>query len=368
MDLGDPGITPSAGCRDGVLDRGPALYRICFPAGWNGDLVIYAHGYVSPFEPLAIPDRFPDGSTVSSALTSLGYGFATTSYRANGLVVPEAVDDIVKLTETVKTLYRPDPRRTYVVGVSEGGLVAALTAERHADTVDGALAACGPIGDLQQQLNYFGDVRVVFDYYFPGVLPGTAVEIPDDLQQRWTSTYVPRVLAALQDDPARSDELSRVTGAPFDPAGGSRAEETIVGALWYNVFATEDAQQRLGGRPFDNAMRTYSGSSDDAALNADVARHRADPQAVAAIQADFQTSGNLTIPVVTLHTTADPVVPFAQEALYAAKVAAAQATPFLIQLDVSRYGHCAFNASELNDAFTALVQRVGAAASADRIP
>ena len=37
-----------------------------------------------------------------------------------------------------------------------------------------ALAACAPIGSFRQQVNYLGDFRVLFDYYFPGVLPGSA--------------------------------------------------------------------------------------------------------------------------------------------------------------------------------------------------
>ncbi len=28
--------------------QGQAIYRICMPRFWNGDLVVYAHGYVSP--------------------------------------------------------------------------------------------------------------------------------------------------------------------------------------------------------------------------------------------------------------------------------------------------------------------------------
>jgi len=29
---------------------------------------------------------------------------------------------------------------------------------------------CGPIGSFQQQIDYLGDARVLFDYFFPGVL------------------------------------------------------------------------------------------------------------------------------------------------------------------------------------------------------
>ena len=48
----DEGQTPVAGCSEGVMEHG-ALYRICFPSTWNGDLVLYAHGYVAPHRELA---------------------------------------------------------------------------------------------------------------------------------------------------------------------------------------------------------------------------------------------------------------------------------------------------------------------------
>ena len=36
---------------------------------------------------------------------------------------------------------------------------------------------------------------------------------------------------------------------------------------WYNVFATNDGIEKLGGQPFDNGWRWYTGSSDDLRLN-----------------------------------------------------------------------------------------------------
>src|SRR5215210_543891 len=67
----DVGIEPSAGCTDGMLEHG-ALYRICFPAAWNGDLVVYAHGYVAPSRELALPEDEIGGQPASSLATGLG--------------------------------------------------------------------------------------------------------------------------------------------------------------------------------------------------------------------------------------------------------------------------------------------------------
>jgi pimeloyl-ACP methyl ester carboxylesterase len=352
----DEGQTPVAGCSEGVLEHG-ALYRICFPGTWNGDLVLYAHGYVAPHRELALPDDQVGGQSVSSTVTGLGYAFATTSYRANGLIAPDAVDDLIELLNTVVRRYRPDPARAVIVGFSEGGLVATLAVERHPDRFDGALAGCGPVGNFRAQLDYIDDFRVVFDYLFPGLIPGSAVEVPQSVRDRWDEIYVPAIVVALAADFDAAVELVNITGAPVAGNDLRSIAETTVGILWYNIFGTEDAQQRLGGQPFDNATRVYSGSSDDAALNAGIARHTADPTALTAL-ARFETSGALTVPVVNLHTTGDPIVPFDQMSLYGAKVSQAGASRLLTQTTVDRHGHCTFQAAEVVDAFATLWQKV----------
>jgi pimeloyl-ACP methyl ester carboxylesterase len=349
----DEGQTPVAGCSDGVLEHG-ALYRVCFPATWNGDLVLYAHGYVAPHRGLALPEDQIGGQSVSGTVTRMGYAFATTSYRANGLIAPEAVDDLIELVDTVERRHRPDPTRAVIVGFSEGGLVATLAVERHPDRFDGALAGCGPIGNFRAQLDYIGDFRVVFDYLFPGVIPGSAVEIPQPVRDRWDEIYTPAIVVALAADFDAALELVNITAAPVAGNDLRSIAETTVGILWYNVFGTEDAQQRLGGQPFDNSIRAYSGSSADAALNAGVARFTADPAALAAL-ARFETSGNLQVPVVNPHTTGDPIVPFNQMTLYGAKVSQAGAGSQLTQTAVERHGHCSFQAAELLGAFSTLI-------------
>ncbi len=356
----DEGRPPVAGCQDGTIGGTGALYRTCFPQDWNGDLLVFAHGYVQPGSPLAIVDYQIGGIALSTQVTSLGYGFATTSYRATGLVAADAVEDLLDLEETVRRNLRPDPGRSFIIGASEGGLVAALTVERHPDQFAGAVAACGPIGDFSRQLDYFGDFRVVFDYFFPGVLPGSAVEIPDELRDGWTDVYLPAVLQALAADPATTAQLLAVTGAPTDPADIATIGATAVGVLWYNVFATGDARQRLGGQPYHNATRNYQGSSDDAALNQGVARFTADPSARATL-GRFETTGQLTIPLVTLHTTGDPIVPIFHQASYAEKVADAGASGQLGEIAVERYGHCNFTQAELLAAFSLLLDRAAAA-------
>src|SRR5687767_1242944 len=135
------------GCATGRLLSG-ALTLVCVPPAWNGELVVFAHGYVPFNQPLGFYHlTLPDGTLIPQLVMGLGYAFATTSYRQNGLAVLEGVDDIRDLLAEF-----PSPVRTHVAGVSEGGLVAALLAERWPELFASAVAACGPIGSFRAQI------------------------------------------------------------------------------------------------------------------------------------------------------------------------------------------------------------------------
>ena len=141
----------------------------------------------------------------------------------------------------------------------------------------------------------------------------------------------------------------RVANAAYDPANPATIANTTLDLLWYNVFGTNDAVHKLGGNPYGNRLRWYFGSSDDWKLNVRVARFTASRAAVGALQA-YKTSGDLSIPLVTLHTTGDDVVPFWQELLYLGKVGVSGLGPF-VPLPVFRYGHCNFTPGEVLAAF-----------------
>jgi len=350
VDVGEP---PVVGCTDGTAEG--ALTRVCFPADWNGDLIVYAHGYVEPQAPLAVPENELGGTPVEDLVNALGYAYATTSYRANGLIADLAVDDVLEVVDLVLRTVRPDPARVYLVGVSEGGLVATLAAEREPERFTGALAACGPIGDFARQIDYLNDVRVVFDYLFPGTLPGSAGDPPAELVEGWTTTYAPAVAAAIQADPGRGAELAAVTGIPDEGIDTATLAGTVVALIRYNVLGSADAQARLGGQPYDNADRVYLGSDADEALNDGIERISADPDARAALQR-FETTGDPGVTLSILHTTGDPIVPFFHQPLYEEKAVAAGAAGRLARRDVERFGHCAFTSTEILAAFGELPQ------------
>lgn len=366
----EPAATPD--CVDGEAASG-AAYRICMPAEgrWNDGLVVYAHGYVSAFEPLGIPESQLTLGDVSlpKLITDLGFAFATTGYRDNGLVIPEAVEDVVDLvgifTDGSDVVPPRMPRRVYLVGPSEGGAVTALAIEQHADVFDGGVAACGPIGSFRGQINYLGDFRVLFDYFFPGVLPGSPVEIPDELIANWDGFYVGQVTDAVNANPEAARQLLKVSTAPSDPAEPKTVLETILGVLWYDVFATNDAAMRLGGQPYDNRFRWYTGSDDDLALNKSVKRFKADPNALATMTAKFETSGRPGAPLVLMHTTADPIMRYWNQPLYTLKALLTGSIAKVSRLPINAYGHCQFTAPQALIAFGLLLLKVEGAEMAN---
>lgn len=356
------GLCSQSTCSPDELQPSGALHRVCMPEPgcWNGDLVLFAHGYVAFNEPVAIPEdqlQLPDGTTLPELINTLGFGFATSSYPVNGLAIEPGVDDMVALVDTF-TARQGAPDRIYLTGASEGGIVTALAMEEAPQVFSGGLAACGPVGDFRRQIDYWGDFRAVFDYFFPGTIPGSAVDVPDEVIANWESHYEPLVRDALQANPGAVDQLLAVTRAPFDAADPATKEETVLGILWYNVFATNDGREKLGGQPFDNRFRWYTGSTNDLRLNIGVKRYAADPAALLEIAANYETSGRIADPVVTLHTTGDPIVPYWHEPRYRLKTWRSGARFLHTNLPVSRYGHCEFEAREVLTAFGLLVLKV----------
>lgn len=335
-----------------------ALYCIDMPPEgfWNGELVVFAHGYVAETMPVGIPwDQMTleDGTYIPELVNSLGYAFATTSYSVNGLAVVRGGIDILDLVEVFNQVIG-EPNRAYLVGASEGGLITALMIENHPGVFDGGMALCGPIGDFNQQINYWGNFRIAFDYYFPGLLPPSPVSIPQDVMDNWYSFYAPTIANQLAlANPATVGTLLAVTGAPIDPADPDSVLKTVLGVLWYNAFATNNGIDVLRGQPFDNLDYVYP----DPGLNAFAPRYAADKKPLNTIEHKYETSGALKRPLVTMHTSGDPIVPSWHATLYAEKVSANNKGAPYLNIPVERYGHCSFMTSEMLYGFTWLVSQ-----------
>ncbi len=106
--------------------------------------------------------------------------------------------------------------------------------------------------------------------------------------------------------------------------------------------------------PYDN-HRWYFGSSNDMALNAGVPRFtRTVPTLV---MKQYDTTGKLAAPLVTMHTTGDPVVPYSHEIQYTLKTLQNGSFFKRLNIPVSRYGHCAFTAKEVVFGFAMMIYK-----------
>ncbi len=358
-----PGTTSAAG----ALPGSGALFLFCVPPAsvWNGSLIVYAHGYVNPFDPLAIVDDVIGGLRISEIAASAGFAFATTSYRNNGLVVFEGERDLLRLVHEFQRQFGDVPGHILAGGVSEGAAVAVLAGERYPQLFDGVLAACGPIGDFRGQLDHLNDFRVLFDFFFPNVIPGSPIDIPEAVIQAWLAGSLQvQVLAVLQANPVNAVALFGAAGITLPPGPPpAYVAEFTLRLLAYNILGTRDVQTRIG-QPYDNTGTVYPPPVSNAA----VPRFTAEQSALSQLK-KYETDGKLHVPVVTIHNLFDPIVPFAQEALYAAKVQAVGAgsllTPFPAPLQ-SPFGHCVFTLGEVQGALALLVSEVSAQALATR--
>jgi len=331
------------------------------PCG-SGDLVIFAHGYVTPG---TAPDSWTDeltigGVSLPAVLNQAGYALAASDYRKTGLAIVEGTQDTLALANAARSggiAGLSIPTHVYLIGASEGGLVTTFSAERSPGVYNSAGAACGPIGSFQGQLNYFGDFRVIFDYFFPNVIPGSPVSAADTqaAAAEWATLSTGAIPNALS-DASKTQQLFKVMGIPL-PGDPGTVLSTVLEVLAYNVFGTADAQKELGGQPYSNSTRIYLGSSNDILLNLRVKRYKADPSALAAVAGNYETSGKLKLPLVTIHTLNDPVIPYWHEPLYTTKTLFAGTVPDRINLPISAYGHCNFTSGDILAAFALVVLR-----------
>jgi pimeloyl-ACP methyl ester carboxylesterase len=344
-------------CQDGVLPGG-ALSRICVPQqGWNGNLLVWAHGYKAFNEPLTFTTlKLPDGSSIPDVIQRMGYAFATTSYRTNGLAILPGTEDIRELVRAFPLVSGRKAEKTFLAGASEGGIITTLLIEQSPELFDAGLAMCGPTGDFKKQIEHIGHFRVLFDYFFPNVIPGEADYIPDEVILNWETKYVPLITRVITANPGKARQLMKTSLASYEPKDESTILNTTLRLIWYSVFTTNDAMSKLGGNLFGNRKRVYIGSDNDLRLNFNVDRYSPDENALNAVKA-YQTSGKITRPLITMHTTGDEVIPFWHQVLYTKKAINSIGVR-LIPIPIERYGHCNFTLDEVMNAFKLMVARV----------
>jgi pimeloyl-ACP methyl ester carboxylesterase len=344
-------------------DIGPgAHYVISVPEKWNGDLVLYAHGYTAPIFPVGIP---PGEEPLVEGLRTIalqgGFAFGYSSYSQTGLGLQDAAQRTAQLSSLFGSLVGT-PRRTFLIGASFGGLVSLKLVEKYPERYAGLLTLCGLVGGVRAEIDYVSHVRVLFDCFYPGVLRGSLYELPADFDIG--QDIVGPVSAAIAANPQPAIAMTQIIQTPI-PYTGSGEDlvksivQSIVQALILQAVELQDLLDRTHGQGFfDNAQTVYTGTLPPgllADLNACVARYSDGPFARHFLDKYYEPTGDLRVPLVSLHTALDPVVPLFHETIYRSLAEAQGQAANLHQTTVDRYGHLAFTPEEIVGGFQQMI-------------
>ena len=105
------------------LDTTGAQYALFLPYNWNGDLVVYAHGFFDPAAPIALPDAAPVDvapwvAELRERLLQAGYAVAYSSFSENGWAVDNGAQRTRELRPLFTHYFKYKPDRTFVIGRS----------------------------------------------------------------------------------------------------------------------------------------------------------------------------------------------------------------------------------------------------------
>lgn len=357
-------LTGPAASQGVQLDTGThsndATYRIFIPdeQSWNGDLILFCHGYVFP--QAQNTDHLTRYFDLPEIINGLGFAVAASTFSTKGVAAEEGVADTIDLLRIFEDRHG-SPRNVFVAGISQGALIATLIAEKHPDLVDGVISISGPIGDWPMQLNYVGDFRVLFDIFFPGHIDGSPVDVPLSVEDNWGSIW-PGIREDLEDPRNRWKLRSLMAYArgPFDIADVTGSSiSTIETILDFQVLGVRDAIAKHGGIPFENTRTTYRGGFAPLLVNQMAYRQAADPDALATIEEGFQTTGHIQDPMVIVHNYGDPLIPYWHVPLYQLKLIRAGTNRNVTHLSSKGYGHVTgLNQVDVFGGFAVLIFKV----------
>ncbi len=374
------------------VDKG-AGYRIEVPDAWNGDLVVYTHGYRGEGAELTV-----DNPPLRAYYLSRGYAWLASSYSANYYDVRAGVESTNSLVRHfINDFGKPD--RTYITGFSMGGHVIGAAIEQFPNVncpegrrgrlcqrivkvlgklsggvkYDGAAPHCGVMGD-EELFQYFGNFGFAAE-----ALAGVQSEFlpPEDYFDR---IFLPTIFGLYENPldllgPNGSaavlntqgiklrDFTKQITGGErpladfafpffqqllFSFSGG---DGSITGILPGSILENRHDVFQLDGNP---AL-----SAEEVALNDSILRVKRDrhvnPRHFLKVSRIPIITGRIDIPVLSIHTTGDLFVPFSMEQIYAREAIAQRRSHNLVSRATRAVGHCEFSPEELVETFDDLV-------------
>jgi hypothetical protein len=378
---GDPPFTPLTDADGQEISevfteiRDGAATRIEVPLDWNGNLVLWAHGFRGTGQTVWV-----DSPSLREHLVGQGFAWAASSYQTNGYDVGQGVRDTHPLIDRFAAVTGRKANDVYLHGASMGGHITAVAVEHHPGSFTGAMPVCGVLGDVAL-FDYFTDVTVT-----AAALTGTPVTFPLQPPEDYPLTFQQQVLGMLPElgsgfatggAPSLTPLGERWAAAVAQRSGGTRPGFASSFAFWNAV-----GDEALAGVPFvlgrypgltggtagiapgnvvDNRDTVYQLDGDaklspeERRLNKEVLRVEATAAASGDLTGIPAVEGEPGIPVLSLHTLGDLFVPFSMEQVYAQETAEHSQEHLLVTRAIRANGHCEFTLEELAQGFDDLV-------------
>jgi pimeloyl-ACP methyl ester carboxylesterase len=373
----------------GTLPDG-ATYLIEVPSPWNGTLLLYSHGYVTPGSPNPAHDVGDPGTR--AFLLANGFALAGSSYAHTGWAIQEALPDQIAVLDAFKASFGP-PKRTIAWGHSLGGIITAGLIQRFPHRFDAALPMCGVLSGGVATWNQALDGAFAFKTLLAFGSPLQVTNITNPPANLGLSESI---LAAAQATPqgrarialaaALGDTPGWFNPASAEPAANDFTSQEINQFLWFQqvdfpfIFALRaELEFRAGGNPSWNTKVNYFEQFENSVNKAEVialyqaagldleddletlnhaARISANPASVEYLEQNIIFNGDIDMPVLTLHTTGDGLVANQNESAYRNTVGEAGDRRLLRQVFVHRAGHCTFTPAETVTALANLIERL----------
>jgi pimeloyl-ACP methyl ester carboxylesterase len=374
---------------NGTLGDG-ATYELQCPAGWNGTLLLYSHGYVTPTASTPNPATDVGDPLTGAYLLSHGFALAGSSYATKGWAIQQALPDQVNTLNAFDQAFGK-PRTTIAWGHSLGGIITAGLIQDYPNLFNAALPMCGVLSGGVATWNTALDAAFAFQQLLaPGIQVVNITNPTANLTTGETDVAIAQqspqgrarlaLVAALGDTPGWFTPLSPEPAAT-DYATQEQNQfdwDTQVTFPFVLAFRAE-LEARAGGNVSWNTGVNYAAdlakSADlkevlalykDAGLSLtkdlltlnSAPRISAKPSAVAYLAKYIAFNGDISVPVLSMHTTGDGLVVPENEQAYKSVVDRDGNGNLLRQIFVNRAGHCAFTPAETLTAVQTLLNRL----------
>jgi len=361
-----------------------AAYKILVPDEdiWNGVLLLHAHWYyqtsIFPTEAEAA-----HSAALESFLLDRGYALAGSTFRGTGWQVKEGTEDLKALSDLFNELVEK-PKKRILMGYSAGSIIALKSAEE-VPLYDGVMSMCSVIGN-GPAVDRDGGVAYAYASAFGGWPSGwgTWYDARDGLT--FYGDVLPYLLGQL--DPinnpdyyanlAKFEFIRLLFNLPLDgfyqPPSQSIPSQPIDArpALAFLMYATTEVKGEIEAKAkgyfYENAGRSYALSTSDIAylaylgldatpllnqMNQEATLTAAKPQKQYGAKY-FDPTGDLIMPVLSVHSKNDHIYPTYFETRLLEKVQDTSSEELLLQVYTNDFGHCMFTNDQTLSAIKAM--------------